>query len=108
MFQRTLFALAMVLGFSQATQAQTAVGPRGPVGPQASVTCTGIPLAAGANIQNAVNSKPAGTTFCLAAGTYTNQRVTPKSGDSFMVYRPQFVGHRIQPYAALATGWSCF
>jgi len=84
MFQRTLFTLAMVLGFSQATQAQTAVGPRGPVGPQASVTCTGIPLAAGANIQNAVNSKPAGTTFCLAAGTYTNQRVTPKSGDSFM------------------------
>ena len=84
MFQRTLLAFAAVLGLSQVAHAQTAVGPRGPVGPQASVTCTGTPLAPGANIQSAVNSKPAGTTFCLAAGTYTNQHIVPKAGDKFI------------------------
>lgn len=71
-----------MLGLSQVAHAQTAVGPRGPVGPQASVTCT--PLAPGANIQSAVNSKPAGTTFCLAAGAYTKQHVVPKAGDKFI------------------------
>ena len=50
MFQRTLLSLAAVLGFSQIAHAQTAVGPRGPVGPQASVTCVGTQLALGANI----------------------------------------------------------
>ena len=84
MFQRTLLSLAAVLGFSQIAHAQTAVGPRGPVGPQASVTCVGTQLAPGANIQSVVNSKPAGTTFCLAAGTYSNQHITPKAGDQFI------------------------
>ena len=84
MFQRTLLALAAVLGFSQIAHSQTAVGPRGPVGPQASVTCVGTQLAPGANIQSAVDSKPAGTPFCLAAGTYSNQHITPKAGDQFI------------------------
>ena len=62
----------------------TTVGPRGPVGPQASVTCTGTQLAAGANIQSAVTAAPEGTTFCLAAGTYSKQTVKPKAGDKFI------------------------
>ena len=84
MFQRILLSLATVLGFSQIAHAQTAVGPRGPVGPQASVTCVGTQLAPGANIQRAVDGKPAGTTFCLAAGTYSNQHISPKAGDQFI------------------------
>ena len=84
MFQRTLLSLAAVLGFIQIAHTQTAVGPRGPVGPQASVTCVGTQLAPGANIQSAVDSKPAGTPFCLAAGTYSNQHITPKAGDQFI------------------------
>jgi hypothetical protein len=27
---------------------------------------------------------------------------------SSTVYRLQFLGHPVEPYAALATGWSCF
>jgi hypothetical protein len=84
MFQRALLPFAAVLGLSQVAHAQTAVGPRGPVGPQASVTCTGTQLTPGANIQSAVNSKPGGTTFCLAAGAYTKQHVVPKAGDKFI------------------------
>jgi hypothetical protein len=29
-------------------------------------------------------------------------------GFCFPVYRLQFLGHPVEPYAALATGWSCF
>lgn len=60
------------------------VGPRGPVGPQASITCTGTAIAAGASIQTAVNAAAAGTTFCLGVGTFSGQSVTAKSGDTFI------------------------
>ena len=82
--KRLVLAFAVLLGLGQAVQAQTAVGPRAPVGPQASVTCKGTPLVPGANIQSAVNAASAGTTFCLAAGTYAKQSVTPKAGDKFI------------------------
>jgi Right handed beta helix region len=59
-------------------------GPRQPVGPQASVTCTGTAIAAGADIQAAINAKPAGTTYCLAAGTWNNVRFVPKAGDKYI------------------------
>lgn len=62
----------------------SAAGPRAAVGPQASITCTGTPIAADAGIQAAVNGKPAGTTFCLAAGTHSSQHIVPKSGDKFI------------------------
>lgn len=65
------------------TQAATSVGPTGPVGPVATI-CTGTNIAAGANIQTAVNAAGTNTTFCLAAGTYTSQSVTPKAGDKFI------------------------
>jgi parallel beta-helix repeat protein len=51
---------------------------------------TGVPMAAfavvkpGDDIQAAVDSSPPGTTFRLAAGTYRQQRIVPKSGDQFI------------------------
>jgi len=85
MFQRTRLAFAAVLCLGQVAQAQTEKpGPRGPVGPQASIACKGVTIATGADIQAAVKANPAGTTFCLAAGTYTNQHVRPKAGDKFI------------------------
>ena len=82
--KRLLLAFAILLGLSQVAQAETAVGPRGSVGPQASVPCKGIPLAPGANIQSAVDSNPESTTFCLEAGTYAKQYVVPKFGNKFI------------------------
>lgn len=61
-----------------------AVGPRGPVGPQAGITCVGTAVPLTATIQTMVNNAPGGTTFCLAAGTYSKQHITPKSGDKFI------------------------
>jgi hypothetical protein len=44
----------------------------------------GVTVPAGANIQAAVDSNPAGTQFNLAAGTYSGQGVVhPKAGDKF-------------------------
>ncbi len=36
------------------------------------------------NIQNIVNSNSAGTTYRLPSGTYRNQTITPKNGDTFI------------------------
>lgn len=60
-----------------------AAGPRAPVGPQALPACVGVPLSPGSNIQGAVNANPNGTKFCLGAGTYLQQRVVPKVGNTF-------------------------
>lgn len=68
---------------SATTQAASTVGPTGPVGP-VTTSCSGVNIAAGASIQTAVNANPAGTTYCLAAGTYTSQSVTPKNGDKYI------------------------
>lgn len=46
--------------------------------------CSGIAVAAGSSIQGAVNAAPTGATFCLAAGTYAHQSVSPKGGQSFI------------------------
>ena len=60
------------------------------VTPAAGVTGTTYPppggaivIAAGANIQTAVNAHPAGTAFLLSSGTYSNQTVSPTAGSSF-------------------------
>jgi hypothetical protein len=42
-----------------------------------------ITLSPGINIQSAVNSNPAGSTFILGRGTYRMQTVVPKTGDRF-------------------------
>jgi hypothetical protein len=46
---------------------------------------SGVAVAANANLQTAVNANAAGTTFILAAGTWTgsNTVITPKAGDRF-------------------------
>lgn len=60
------------------------VGPITPVGPVANLACSGTALNPGANIQNAVNAAANGTTFCLSAGTYARQSITPKTGQKFI------------------------
>jgi parallel beta-helix repeat protein len=47
-------------------------------------SCSGVNVAPGASIQAAVNANPTGTIFCLAAGTYSNQTVTPKANQQFI------------------------
>jgi parallel beta-helix repeat protein len=54
---------------------------------QTDATPRTVTLSPGQNIQAAVNSHPAGTTFILRPGTYRNQRVIPKSGDAFIGQR---------------------
>lgn len=44
---------------------------------------TGVTLVPGNDIQSAVNANPAGTTFWLKPGVYTNQAITPKDGNVF-------------------------
>lgn len=46
--------------------------------------CTGVDIAAGEDIQAVVNAHSAGTTYCLQAGLYREQSVTPKEGDRFI------------------------
>jgi len=52
--------------------------------PPPSTGAGGVVLAPGQDIQAAVSAHPAGTTFRLTAGVYRNQRVVPKSGDTFV------------------------
>ena len=42
-----------------------------------------VTLNPGDNIQTIVNAHPAGSTYTLTAGTYRQQSVTPKTGDTF-------------------------
>ena len=62
----------------------TTPGLRLPVGPQTNVSCKGISVRPGADLQSLVNANPAGTTFCLDTGTYNQQSVRPKNGNVFI------------------------
>ena len=62
----------------------TTPGLRVSVGPQKGVSCTGVAVIPGDNIQRIVDAHPAGTTYCLAVGVYNQQSVVPKSGDQFI------------------------
>ncbi len=56
-------------------------------GPQATITCPvgSVRITTGASIQAAINASPAGTSFCIAAGTHTIAApIVPKSGNSFV------------------------
>lgn len=77
-----VYLLVVVLNIFGAKEV-LAAGPRAPVGPQTQAACVGVALVPGANIQSAVNSNPVNTKFCLAAGTYSNQKIVPKSGNTF-------------------------
>jgi parallel beta-helix repeat protein len=55
-----------------------------PVGDPRTASCAGVSVAPGASLQNAINVNPVGTTFCLAAGTWSGQVFTAKSNDQFI------------------------
>lgn len=59
----------------------TTFGLRGTVGLYVLASFAGVQIAAGADIQAAINANPAGTTYVLAIGTYSNQTLVPKTGD---------------------------
>lgn len=46
-------------------------------------SCVGQAITPVTDIQAAVTSAPEGTTFCFAAGTYTNVSISPKTGQIF-------------------------
>jgi parallel beta-helix repeat protein len=52
--------------------------------PVSSGPCSGIAVAAGASLQNAVNANGTGAVFCLGAGTFAHQTVQPKAGQRFI------------------------
>jgi hypothetical protein len=52
-----------------------------PVPPPAPV---GTVVKPGDNIQNIINSKPAGTTYVFSPGVYRNVKLTPKNGDTYI------------------------
>ena len=62
----------------------TIPGLRLSVGPQTGVSCRGVAVNPGDNMQTIVNRNAAGTTYCLAVGTYNQQSVVPKNGDQFI------------------------
>jgi hypothetical protein len=53
------------------------------VGPRA-VSCNGVTINPGDNIQSKVTANPTGTTFCIKAGTHKRQSVKPKASDKFI------------------------
>ncbi len=63
------------------------------VGPQVTITCPlgAVAIATSDSIQSKVDANPAGTTFCLAAGTHlfgtatpNTTSITPKTGNTFV------------------------
>jgi hypothetical protein len=77
---------APTAGPAPTVSAQPGYGPRVPVGPQASITCPPIAanLTPGIDVQSIVNAHSAGTTYCLAAGTYPQQQIIPHDGDMYV------------------------
>jgi hypothetical protein len=54
--------------------------------------CSGVRLAPGADVAGAAAAHPAGTTFCLGAGTYAVDRpIKPRNGQSFVGEGPATV-----------------
>jgi hypothetical protein len=95
----TLAGIEVLKGTSAPTPAPTPIstptpapiptagfGPRVPIGPQATVTCPPKALAVspGSDVQSVVKANAAGTTYCLAPGTYARQQIVPKSGDTYI------------------------
>jgi len=79
----TYRAIAVANGKAD-TATVTVTAPAPPPPPPSSGGCEGIAVAAGASIQAAVNAQPTGATFCLGAGTFARQTVTPKASQRFI------------------------
>jgi parallel beta helix pectate lyase-like protein len=81
---------------------------------RAGTACSGVVLASGSNIQQAVNAAPAGATFCLSGNYTTTTAIAPKEGDAFVATGPTnisssgssgvFTGGRNVTYAGLGIG----
>lgn len=59
------------------------------VGPRSDIACPSgaVAISVGSNVQLAIDSSPAGSTFCFAAGTHTSipsGGIVPRSGDRFV------------------------
>jgi hypothetical protein len=64
-------------------------GPRVAVGPQPSVTCAPSSVnfnssQSSSTIQSTISGNSPGTSYCFAAGTYTQPVLTPNSGDTYI------------------------
>jgi parallel beta-helix repeat protein len=81
-------------GATTTTAKATTPGGSGSSPPQPTSTASGsstskpdpsgaVALAPGDNLQSAVNESPAGTTFLLKNGHYSEVEITPKTGDTF-------------------------
>jgi hypothetical protein len=55
-----------------------------PTPPRAPGKCDGTAVAGGANLASVAGQRPAGTTFCIAAGSFSTGTVRAESGDSFI------------------------
>jgi parallel beta-helix repeat protein len=73
------WVVASGAGFQDSAQVRVVAA-----GPVWSADCTGTPVQPGDSLQAAVNAGTTGTVFCLAAGVYRMQSVTPKSNQVFM------------------------
>jgi parallel beta-helix repeat protein len=78
-----LTAVSRVLGGTTDLHNTKAYPDRAIVPGPLAVPAGGVALAPGANLQQAIDSHPAGTQFNLAAGTYGGGVVHPKAGDKF-------------------------
>lgn len=84
-------------------------------GPQPTITCPSgaVRIAPGANIQAVINANPAGTTYCLQAGSYTpTAPIRPKTGDTLQgEYGAVINGQNVQggegSGISVISGWNC-
>jgi hypothetical protein len=79
-----------------------------PVGPQA-LSCSSISgsvdISPGTNIQSIINSKSAGTKYCLKAGIYKRQTITPKGNDQIIGEKGAVLdGEKVTVYAIRGGG----
>jgi hypothetical protein len=74
------------------------------VGPRA-LSCNGVTINPGDNIQSKVTASPTGTTFCIKAGTHKRQSVKPKDNDKFIGEKGAILdGEKATTYAFEGSG----
>jgi hypothetical protein len=102
MFWRKRFLLFSLLGAAFAVFILPS--PALAYGPIQGQTCSGVNLTPDDSIQNSVDNNPAGTTFCLAAGSYAQQSVVPKNNNQFIgAYGAVLDGQNITTHAFSGT-----
>lgn len=70
--------------------------------------CTGVAVSPSDDIQAVVDAHPAGTTYCLSAGLWREQSVTPKAGDTYIGTGQETIlsGARIlEPWINSGSSW---